>query len=113
MPASRRTSIILYVLSSALCTAAALRSGLTAPLTRPDVLLVFEYDGVFDWEAVRTGDAWTTSAIEWIRHLADRLTQSSLNPAGQELMVHSGPLQLLLMHIQLCSGKKHVQWSAN
>lgn len=96
MLASRRTSVFLCIVSSAICAAAALRSGLTAPLARPDVLLVFEYDGLFDWEAVRVGDAWTTSAINWIRDLADRLTQSSVNPAGQDLMVHSGPLRLHL-----------------
>ena len=114
MPASRRASVVLCVVSFALCAAAAVRSGRTPPLTRPDVLLVFEYDGLFDWETVRIGDAWTTSAIGWIRDLADRLTQSSLNPAGEELMVHSEPLNCsctllfpLLVHLQLLEGKQH------
>lgn len=114
MLASRRTSILLCIVSSAFCAAAALRSGRTAPPARPDVLLVFEYDGLFDWEAVRIGDAWTTSAIQWIRDLADRLTQSTANPAGQDLMVPSGPLNCscillfpLLMHTQLRKGNKH------
>ena len=91
MPAPRRTptSVVLYVVSFALCAAVPLRGGQTAPLARPDVLLVFEYDGVFDWEAVRVGDTATTSLIEWIRDLPDRLTESSVNPDGQDLMVRS------------------------
>lgn len=68
----------------------------------PEVLLVFEYDGLFDWEAVRIGDAWTTSAIEWIRDLADRLTQNSMNPEGQSLMVHSGPRNCSCLYCFRC-----------
>lgn len=88
MSASRRTSVVLCVVSFALCAAVRLRSGQTAPLASPDVLLVLEYDGVFDWEAVRVGDT-ADNAIEWIRDLSDRLTESSVNPDGQDLMVQS------------------------
>lgn len=90
MSPSRRTSVVLCVTSLALCAAVSLRGGQTAPLASPDVLLVFEYDGVFDWEAVRVGDTATTdSVIQWMRDLSDRLTESSVNPYGQDLMVRS------------------------
>lgn len=92
-------------MSFALCAAVRLRGRQTAPLASTDVLLVFEYDGVFDWEAVRAGD---TAVIEWIRDLSDRLTESSVNPDGQDLMVHSSLFDCicindfpLLMHMQL------------
>lgn len=54
----------------------------------PDVLLVFEYDGSFDWEVVHK-DARTKDAVEWMRNLPDRLTQTSADPAGQELLVRT------------------------
>lgn len=54
----------------------------------PDVLLVFEYDGSFDWEVVLK-DARTKDAVEWMRNLPDRLTQTSADPAGQELLVRT------------------------
>lgn len=92
---SASASRVLIAVLFFLCATSPVRSShkpaVPVPVACADALLVFEYDGQFDWEVVHMTDARTMSAVEWMRSLPDRLTQSSVDSAGQELMVHSGP----------------------
>lgn len=53
------------------------------------LLYVMEYDCIFDWEPVKLQTGVTDDVLAWMLNLQDRLTLTSQNPLGEELMVRS------------------------
>ena len=54
-----------------------------------------EYDCIFDWEPVKLQTGVTDDVLAWMLNLQDRLTVTSQNPLGEELMVRSVALCVL------------------
>ena len=65
-----------------------LQAALSAQANRPPKLLyVMEYDCIFDWEPVSLETGVTDDVLEWLSSLKDRLTVTSRQPLGDELIV--------------------------
>lgn len=71
-------AVMLQAEKGAFCTSAAMH---------PELLFVFEYDGLLDWQRVCFDDFATSGAVDWLLQLQDRLTQSHEEPFGNALMV--------------------------
>ena len=52
-----------------------------------ELLCVFHYDGMFDWERVNASEPEAAAAIAWLRGIPDRLTMTTQAPAGLSLQV--------------------------
>ncbi len=53
---------------------------------RLKLLYVMEYDCQFDWEPVQLEKGLTDEVLAWLMSLHDRLTMTTQQPLGQELM---------------------------
>ena len=63
-----------------------------------------EYDCVFDWEPVKLEAGVTDEVLAWLLGLKDRLTVTSQQALGEDLMVrsHLPFLQCRVMALLLC-----------
>ncbi len=64
---------------------------------RLKLLYVMEYDCQFDWEPVQLEKGLTDEVLAWLMSLHDRLTMTTQQPLGQELMASC--LDALVDHI--------------
>ena len=71
------------VAASKVCTPTASE----ARTKRLKLLYVMEYDCIFDWEPVKLERGVTDEVMVWLLNLQDRLTMTSEQPLGEELMV--------------------------
>ena len=53
---------------------------------RLKLLYVMEYDCQFDWEPVQLEKGLTDEVLAWLMSLPDRLTMTTQQPLGEELM---------------------------
>lgn len=74
--------------------------------THPDLLHVWEYDTLWDWERVHLHDPATPGAVAWILGLSDRLTQILTEPLGLPLMVSDASLKISASQASVGSADK-------
>lgn len=62
------------------------QSNLPDPGRRLKLLYVMEYDGKLDWQPVQLEKRLTDDLLAWLINLHDRLTMTSQQTLGEELM---------------------------
>ncbi len=75
-----------FVALTAQATQTFVQSTLQDPGRHLKLLYVMEYDGKLDWQPVQLETGLTDDVLAWLINLHDRLTMTSQQPLGEELM---------------------------